>query len=118
MNSMISSPTIPDSVRQNERNAFAYWSYRLNAENGANCKTFLSKCKQKNKRGNSDISVFPEIQGFKYYAKKILGQINEVEHTFKKTEPKKRQFSISVPRVSYIADAFVEFSRNIGRRIR
>ena len=53
---------------------------------------------------------------FVHYAKKILEQIEQVEQTFKETKPEKLQFSISVPRASYIADAFVEFSRNIGNK--
>lgn len=51
---------------------------------------------------------------FIHYAKKILDQIEEVEQTFREAEPVKKQFSISVPRASYIAEAFVEFSRSIG----
>ncbi len=51
---------------------------------------------------------------FIYYAKKILEQIDDVERAFRETPPEKRQFSISVPRASYIADAFVRFSKTIG----
>lgn len=52
---------------------------------------------------------------FIHYAKKILEQINDVERTFKEPMPEKKQFSISVPRASYIADAFVNFSKLIGK---
>ena len=52
---------------------------------------------------------------FIHYAKKILEQINDVERTFKEPVPEKKQFSISVPRASYIADAFVNFSKLIGK---
>lgn len=65
-------------------------------------------------RSSKGMTLTKQGEEFIYYAKRILEQINEVEHTFKKSEPKKRQFSISVPRASYIADAFVEFSRKIG----
>lgn len=51
---------------------------------------------------------------FIHYAKKILEQIDDVEREFKETPPEKKEFSISVPRASYIADAFVNFSKSIG----
>ena len=47
------------------------------------------------------------------YAKKILKQIDDIETIFKEGITAKRQFSISVPRASYIADAFAEFSKRI-----
>lgn len=46
------------------------------------------------------------------YAKKIMKQLDELEHTFK-DQIKKEIFSISVPRVSYISKAFVEFSKEL-----
>ena len=52
---------------------------------------------------------------FVHYAKQILEQIDDVERAFKETPPEKKQFSISVPRASYIADAFVRFSKVIGK---
>ena len=52
---------------------------------------------------------------FIHYARKILEQIDDVERAFKETPPEKKQFSISVPRASYIADAFVRFSLEIGK---
>ena len=51
---------------------------------------------------------------FVHYARKILEQIDDVERVFKETPPEKKQFSISVPRASYIADAFVRFTKSIG----
>lgn len=48
------------------------------------------------------------------YAKNILKQIDEVESLYKQGPNKKQRFSISVPRASYIADAFAEFSKSIG----
>ena len=38
-----------------------------------------------------------------------------MERAFKETPPEKKQFSISVPRASYIAEAFVRFSKLIGK---
>lgn len=48
------------------------------------------------------------------YAQKILNQIEEVEAMYKVGLPTKQRFSISVPRASYISDAFAHFSRNIS----
>lgn len=48
------------------------------------------------------------------YAKGILNQIEQVELLYKQGAPKKQKFSISVPRASYIAEAFVEFSKTIS----
>lgn len=48
------------------------------------------------------------------YAKNILKQIDEVESLYKQGPNKKQRFSISVPRASYIADAFAEFSKSLG----
>ena len=65
-------------------------------------------------RSSKGMTLTKRGEEFIHYAKKILEQIKEVEQTFKESEPEKRQFSISVPRASYIAEAFVEFSRSIG----
>ncbi len=55
-----------------------------------------------------------EGERFVGYAKKILAQIDEVETMYKAGGPAKRQFSVCVPRASYIADAFARFSGGIG----
>ena len=65
-------------------------------------------------RSSKGMTLTKRGEEFVHYAKQILEQIEQVEHTFKEAKPEKLQFSISVPRASYIADAFVEFSRNIG----
>ena len=65
-------------------------------------------------RSSKGMTLTKRGEEFVHYAKQILEQIEQVELTFKETSPEKLQFSISVPRASYIADAFVEFSRNIG----
>ena len=49
------------------------------------------------------------------YAKRILSQIDEVEQLYKGDLPRKQQFSISVPRASYIAEAFAEFSKSLTK---
>jgi len=49
------------------------------------------------------------------YAKRILGQIDEMEQLYKGSAAKKQHFSISVPRASYIAEAFAEFSKTLSK---
>ena len=65
-------------------------------------------------RSSKGMTLTKRGEEFIHYAKKILEQIDAVERSFRTTEPEKKQFSISVPRASYIAEAFVEFSRKIG----
>lgn len=55
----------------------------------------------------------PEGEGFIHYAKEILSQIDELENTYRAPLPVKQSFSISVPRASYIAEAFARFSTSI-----
>ncbi|MBQ9768284.1 MAG: LysR family transcriptional regulator [Lachnospiraceae bacterium] len=55
-----------------------------------------------------------EGERFIGYAKKILAQIDEVETMYKSGIPGKRQFSVCVPRASYVAEAFAQFSKCIG----
>ncbi len=59
--------------------------------------------------------MFPTAAGeeFLRYAGKILREIDEIENLYKNNETRIQQFSISVPRASYIAHAFSEFSRKI-----
>lgn len=47
------------------------------------------------------------------YAKSIIKQIEDVEKLYKESSPGKQRFSISVPRVSYISEAFALFSKTI-----
>ena len=59
----------------------------------------------------------PTVEGeeFLEFAKSILGQINQVENYYKKGQPKKQKFSISVPRACYISEAFANFSRSLSK---
>lgn len=56
-----------------------------------------------------------EGERFIGYAKRILAQIDEVETMYKSGKIAKKQFSICVPRASYIADAFARFSKQIAK---
>lgn len=59
----------------------------------------------------------PEGEEFLRYANRILAQIDEVERLYQKNAPARQRFSISVPRASYISDAFVRFSRSIDPHV-
>ncbi len=56
----------------------------------------------------------PEGERFISYANKILKQIDEVESLFKNGIQKKSTFSVSVPRASYISNAFSDFSKELS----
>lgn len=61
-------------------------------------------------RSKKGMELTPDGETFIKYAKTILKQIEDIETMFvSKSAPKKR-FSISVPRASYIGDAFARFS--------
>ena len=60
------------------------------------------------------VSVTADGEKFIDYAERILKQIDHVEEIFKPDYVSKRKFSISVPRTSYISDAFTQFSKKIG----
>jgi len=64
-------------------------------------------------RSARGMMVTPEGEEFLGYARKILDQIDDVESLYKNGVPVKQKFSISVPRVSYIAEAFAQFSTKI-----
>ena len=51
---------------------------------------------------------------FLRYANKILKQVDEVEGLFKKYMPDKKRFSVSVPRASYISEAFSNFTLSLN----
>ena len=49
---------------------------------------------------------------FMSYAKSILGQITQLEKAYKDRIPRKKKFSVSVPRTCYISNAFASFLPN------
>lgn len=61
-------------------------------------------------RSAHGMELTPEGGVFLRYAKAILQQVYEVEHMFTEGSAKKKHFSISVPRSSYISEAFARFS--------
>lgn len=55
----------------------------------------------------------PDGEEFIGYAKKLLRQFDELEAHYKTGTPQKQFFSISVPRASYISDAFARFTETL-----
>lgn len=65
-------------------------------------------------RSAKGMFLTPEGEKFISYAQRILDQIDDVEKLYKEGLPATQQFSISVPRASYISDAFARFSTCIS----
>lgn len=66
-------------------------------------------------RTQNGMKLTHEGEEFINFAKGILGQIDEVERFYKTGSPKKQRFSISVPRASYISEAFAQFSKSLSK---
>ena len=64
-------------------------------------------------RSVKGMRLTPDGEEFVQYARRILRQIGEMEQLYKGTLQKKQHFSISVPRASYIAEAFAVFSKSL-----
>lgn len=67
------------------------------------------------KRTPKGIYPTPEGEEFLGYARKVLTQVDEIESMYQKGDKPARQFSISVPRASYICCAFTEFTKKLDR---
>ena len=61
-------------------------------------------------RSAKGMSLTPDGEVFIQYARAVLKQVDDIEHLFSKGETAKKRFSVSVPRASYVAKAFAEFS--------
>ena len=64
-------------------------------------------------RSAKGMNLTPDGELFVMYAKKALKQIDDIENVFRDGTVTKQHFSISVPRSSYIAAAFAEFSKKL-----
>ena len=64
-------------------------------------------------RSSKGMTPTPDGEAFLRYAESILKQAEELEGLFGNTLPRKKRFSISVPRVSYAARAFAAFTRSL-----
>lgn len=61
-------------------------------------------------RSKSGMTLTPEGEDFIGYARDILLRLDQVEQLYKNGTTKKKRFSISAPRDSYISEAIAEFS--------
>ncbi len=63
--------------------------------------------------------IFPTPEGDEFlgYARKILSQVDAVEEMYRGEKRQVQKFSISVPRASYIACAFTEFSKQLNTQM-
>ncbi|HAB00906.1 MAG TPA: LysR family transcriptional regulator [Ruminococcaceae bacterium] len=64
-------------------------------------------------RSARGMRLTPEGEIFMGYAKSILKQVDAVENVFKKDRTVKKRFSVSVPRASYISEAFTNFTKHL-----
>ncbi len=67
------------------------------------------------RRSSKGMTLTPDGELFVNQARKILEQIDEIERLYKEKKAGKQHFSISVPRASYISDAFASFSKTLGK---
>ena len=67
------------------------------------------------RRSAHGMELTPDGERFIAQARKILQQVDEMEEMYKTGKPGRQRFSISVPRASYISDAFTRFSKSLGR---
>lgn len=65
-------------------------------------------------RSSRGMFLTPEGEQFINHAKSILSRIDEVEQIYKGGKTRKQRFSVSVPRSSYICDAFVRFCNTLA----
>lgn len=65
-------------------------------------------------RTQNGMKLTPDGEKFIGFAKSIIGQMNEIENFYKNGNPEKQKFSISVPRASYISEAFAEFTKTLA----
>lgn len=66
-------------------------------------------------RSAKGMLLTPEGEEFMGYAQNLLRQIDQLENLYKETAVPKQRFSISVPRASYISEAFARFSCQISQ---
>ncbi len=61
-------------------------------------------------RSSKGMTLTPDGQLFVHYAKTVLKQVDNIETMFSQGRTDKQRFSVSVPRASYVADAFAAFT--------
>ena len=66
-------------------------------------------------RSSKGMTLTHDGEIFVYYAKSVLAQVDNIESMFSEGKTDKQRFSASVPRASYVADAFAKFTRLLGK---
>ncbi len=66
------------------------------------------------RRTSRGITVTAEGEEFLQYASRIIAQVEQVEDIYINGKLKKNQFSASVPRTTYISEAFTEFCKKMS----
>ena len=66
-------------------------------------------------RTSKGITLTHQGEDFIIYAQRILYQINEIETLFREGKGARTRFSVSVPRATYICEAFSNFAKGIDR---
>ena len=67
-------------------------------------------------RSAKGMTLTADGEVFVRYARTVLKQVDEIENMFNEGAAGKKRVSVCVPRASYIADAFVRFSKLIGEK--
>ena len=67
-------------------------------------------------RSAKGMTLTADGEVFVRYARTVLKQVDESKNMFNEGAAGKKRFSVCVPRASYIADAFVRFSKLIGEK--
>lgn len=65
-------------------------------------------------RTTKGVTATPQGKEFLHYAKNVLAQLDEMENLYIKGKQSLKRFSISVPRASYITQAFARFVQRVG----
>jgi len=66
-------------------------------------------------RSAKGMDLTPDGEIFVGYAKTVLNQVDDIKQLFSDGSVSKKRFSISVPRASYISDAFTHFTMLLGK---
>lgn len=65
-------------------------------------------------RSARGMKLTPDGEEFLKYAKVILAEVDAMENMFRAGDARRQRFSLSVPRASYISEAFASFSRQFS----
>lgn len=65
-------------------------------------------------RSARGMKTTPDGEEFLKYAKVILSEVDAMENMFRSGNKRKQRFSLSVPRASYISEAFTAFSKRFS----